>query len=149
MHAQAACVHAQWQIKRPWLRDWDWNRERGEKSLEAAKMHQGARGAGITQWLERRTRDRKVAGSNPSWSGGIIFFSRVNFLCWFISVSIPPPCYRSSTWGRRTPLVPSNNWPSHTNATGYHWCPVELLFCGFVKGSYPENSHIFCIVLLN
>ena len=38
-------------------------------------------GAGIAQWLERRTRDRKVAGSNLCWSGGIIFFSRVNFLC--------------------------------------------------------------------
>ena len=38
-------------------------------------------GAGIAQWLERRTRDRKVAGSNPCWSGGRIFFSRVNFLC--------------------------------------------------------------------
>ena len=38
-------------------------------------------GAGIAQWLERQTRDRKVEGSNPCWSGGRIFFSRVNFLC--------------------------------------------------------------------
>ena len=38
-------------------------------------------GAGIAQWLERRTRDWKVTGSNPCWSGGIIFFSRVDFLC--------------------------------------------------------------------
>ena len=38
-------------------------------------------GAVIAQWLERRTRDRKVAGSNPCRSGGKIFFSRVNFLC--------------------------------------------------------------------
>ena len=37
-------------------------------------------GAGVVQWLERRTRDRKVAGSNPCWSDGRIFFSRVNFL---------------------------------------------------------------------
>ena len=41
-------------------------------------------GAGIAQWLERRTRDWKVAGSNPCGSGGIIFFSRVNFLCWLL-----------------------------------------------------------------
>ena len=53
---------------------------------------------GIAQWLEHRTRDWKVAGSNPCWNGGRIFFSRVDFLCWlFISVSVPPPCYRSST----------------------------------------------------
>ena len=29
--------------------------------------------------FERRTRDRKVAGSNPGMSGGGIFFSRVSF----------------------------------------------------------------------
>ena len=54
-------------------------------------------GAGIAQWLERRTRGRKVAGSNPCWSSGRILFSRVNFLCWLILVSVPLPCYRSST----------------------------------------------------
>ena len=37
--------------------------------------------ADIACWLERRTRDRKVASSNPGRSGGKIFFSRVNFLC--------------------------------------------------------------------
>ena len=41
-------------------------------------------GAGIAQWLERRTRDWKVAGSNPCWSGGRIFFSSVDFLCWLL-----------------------------------------------------------------
>ena len=41
-------------------------------------------GAGIAQWLERRTRDGKVAGLNPCKSGGRIFFSRVNFLCWLL-----------------------------------------------------------------
>ena len=41
-------------------------------------------GAGIAQWLERRTRDWKVAGSNPCRSGGRIFVSRVNFLCWLL-----------------------------------------------------------------
>ena len=39
---------------------------------------------GIAQWLERRTRDWKVAGSNPCRSGGRIFFSMVNFLCWLL-----------------------------------------------------------------
>ena len=35
-------------------------------------------------WLERQTRDRKVTSSNPSRSGGRIFFSRVNFVCWLL-----------------------------------------------------------------
>ena len=30
-----------------------------------ARGVQKSRGAGIAQWLERPTRDRKVAGSNP------------------------------------------------------------------------------------
>ena len=42
------------------------------------------RGAGIAQWLEHRTHDWKVAGSNPCWNGGRIFFSRVDFLCWLL-----------------------------------------------------------------
>ena len=36
------------------------------------------------QWLERRTRDWKVVGSNPCRSGGRVFFSSVNFLCWLL-----------------------------------------------------------------
>ena len=39
-------------------------------------------GRGITQLLERRTRDWKVKGSNPCGSGWRIFFSRVDCLCW-------------------------------------------------------------------
>ena len=38
-------------------------------------------GAGIAQWLERRTRDQKVPGSSPGKSGRRSFTSRVNFLC--------------------------------------------------------------------
>ena len=41
-------------------------------------------GAGITQRLERRTRDRKFPSSSPRRSGGRIFFSMVNFLCWLL-----------------------------------------------------------------
>ena len=41
-------------------------------------------GAEIAQCLECRTRDWKVAGSNTCRSGGRIFFSRVNFLCWLL-----------------------------------------------------------------
>ena len=41
-------------------------------------------GAGIAQWLEHRIHDWKVAGSNPCWNGGRIFFSRVDFLCWLL-----------------------------------------------------------------
>ena len=41
-------------------------------------------GLGIALWLECQACDRKVAGLNPCRSGGRIFFSRVNFLCWLL-----------------------------------------------------------------
>ena len=34
--------------------------------------------------VESRTRDRKVASSNPSRSGRRNFFSRANFVCWLL-----------------------------------------------------------------
>ena len=43
------------------------------------------RGAGLACWWERRSRDRKVASSNPGRSGGRIFFPRVNFERWLLS----------------------------------------------------------------
>ena len=54
--------------------------ERMRESFSSSKFWQ----AGIAQWLERQTRDWKVTGLNPCWSGGIIFFSRVGFLCWLL-----------------------------------------------------------------
>ena len=37
--------------------------------------------------VERRTRDRKVASSNPDRSGGRMFFSKVNFVCYYSVLS--------------------------------------------------------------
>ena len=47
-------------------------------------------GAGIAQWLERRTRDRKERRENFLLQGQLSVLT-------LISVSVPPPCYRSST----------------------------------------------------
>ena len=55
-----------------------------EERIKTQSLKRSATGAGIAQWLERRTRDWKVAGSNPCWNGGRIFFSRVDFLCWLL-----------------------------------------------------------------
>ena len=40
--------------------------------------------ARIARWLERQTRDPKVSCSNPGRSGGRIFFSRINYVCWLL-----------------------------------------------------------------
>ena len=54
------------------------------QSINLQILNKECGGAGIAQWLEHRTRDWKVAGSNPCWNGGRIFFSRVDFLCWLL-----------------------------------------------------------------
>ena len=43
--------------------------------------HRNKNNTDIAQWLERLTRDEKVAGSSPGWSGGRILFSSVNSPC--------------------------------------------------------------------
>ena len=62
---------------------WGWGG--GGMFVYTEKMDSGKNteywGTGIAQWLERRTRDRKVAGSNPCRRGGIIFLSGVSVLC--------------------------------------------------------------------
>ena len=70
--------------------------------------------AGISCWLELRTRDRKVASSTSGRSGGRIFFSRVNFACSLLfgvrSTSVLPqwhvkdPGHSAKSTGRRLHL---------------------------------------------
>ena len=51
----------------------------------------------LIAWLERRTRDRKVASSKQAGAAGE-FSSPESALCAYsYSVSVPPPCYRSRT----------------------------------------------------
>ena len=54
------------------------------KEMPSAGLQWPILSSGIAQWLERRTRDWKVAGSNPCRSGGRFFFSMVDFLCWLL-----------------------------------------------------------------
>ena len=51
------------------------------------------KGAGLAQWLERRIRDRKVAGSSPSRSGERNFLLQGQLsVPTLSSVSVPSPC---------------------------------------------------------
>ena len=54
----------------PWANSW----------VRAYLPSRSQKGAGIACWLERRTRNRKVASSNPGRRGRRIFFSIVNFV---------------------------------------------------------------------
>ena len=76
--------------------------------------------AGIACCQERRTRDYKVASSNPSRSGGRIFFSKANFVCWLL-------------FGVRSTSVLSQ-W--HAKDPGHS---AKMLVTGYVR---PQSSQL-------
>ena len=102
-----------------------------------------AMGAGIACWLGCWIRDRKVAGSNLSRSGGRIFFSRVNFVCWLLfgvrSTPVLPqwhtkdPGHSAKSAGGRLHLNTHTSWPNEVgvgwlcHCPGIVWEPIRKL----------------------
>ena len=72
MHVEKPVLDTNYKTLDLWIK---WTR------INKLRRHTRAR-AGIACWLERGTRDREIASSNPGRSGWGIFFSRVNFVCW-------------------------------------------------------------------
>ena len=98
--------------------------------------------AGIAQWLERRTRDRKVSCSSPGRNGGRNFFSRVSFLCWLL--------YRCSVHPRVTLVAhiksqsfcQKNRW----QVTAKQICSLRMRLrikwrCKLVHGCMVDTEH--------
>ena len=115
-------------------------------------------GAGIAQWLERRNRDRKVPGSSPDRNGWIIFFSRVNFLCWLLfrypfhphevtaiarKRSLPGHSAKSAggklQLNTRTPYLCGFKWNDTVN-----WCMVELCTQKMRRDGSSSTWHQSC-----
>ena len=94
-------------------------------------------GAGITQWLERRTRDQTVAGSNPRRSGGRIFFSRVEFLCWLL--------FRYPFHPRATAVVRKRSrlfcQRCRWQVTAKYACTLRMWFCMKRHGAWLYGVH--------
>ena len=57
-----------------------WNKVMLTPKIHDRHSHTRRREAGVAQWLERRTWDRKVPDSSPCLSCRRIFFSKINFL---------------------------------------------------------------------
>ena len=97
--------------------------------------------------VERQIRDWMVASLNPSRSGGRIFFSRVNFVCWLLfsvhSTSVLPqwyvkdPSHSAKSAGGRLHLT------MHTPLTQQSWSGLTISPGGV--GTYLEtSSHATC-----
>ena len=80
---------------------------------------------GIAQWLERWTRDQKIVGSNPCWNGGIIFFSRINFLYWLLFRYPFHPCITAVARKRSRSFWQKHKW----QVTAKHTYTLRMWLC--------------------
>ena len=97
-------------------------------------------GAGIAQWLERRTRDWKVAGSNPCWNGGRIFFSRVDFLCWLLFRYPFHPRVTTVACKRSRSFCQKCRW----QVTAKHAYTLRMWLCMKWHGAWLYGVHRTC-----
>ena len=110
-------------------------------------------GARVACWLEHRTRDWKVASSNPSRSSKKIFFSRVNFMCWLIRSPFHPrvtvvACTRPRSFCQKC------RWqvtPKHAyTLTQQSQSGLTMLLSRHSVGTYQEmSSHVTCQGILS
>ena len=94
-------------------------------------------GAGMGQWLERRIRDWKVAGSSPCRSERRIFFSRVNFLCWLLVWYLFHPRVTAVTRNRPLSFSQKCRW----QVTAKHVCILRIWFCMKWHGAWLYGVH--------
>ena len=94
----------------------------------------------IPEWLERRTRDWKVAGSNPCWSGGRIFFSRVGFLCWLLFRYLFHPCLTTVARKRSRSFCQKCRW----QVTAKHAYTLRMWLCMKWHAAWLYGVHRTC-----
>ena len=103
----------------------------------ACQASQSVMGVGIAQWLERRTRDWKVAGSNPCRSGGRIFFSRVDYLCWLL--------FRYLFHPHVTAVAHKRSWSfCQVQVTVKHAYTLHMWLCMKWHGAWLYGVHRTC-----
>ena len=96
--------------------------------------------AGIAQWLEHQTHDRKVTGSNPCRSGRRILFSRVNFLCWLLLQYQFHPCVTTVACKRSQSFCQKCRW----QVTAKHAYILHTWLCMKWHGAWLYGVHRTC-----
>ena len=96
-------------------------------------------GAGIACWLEQRTRDRKVASSNPGRSGGKIISPESALRADSYSVSVPP---RVTAVVRKRPrsFRQKRRWQTHTPLTQRSRSGLTMPLSGHSVGTLSGNE---------
>ena len=97
-------------------------------------------GVVIAQWLERWTHDWKVAGLNPCWSGGRIFFSRVDLLCWLLFRYPFHPSVTAVARKRSRSFCQKCRW----QVTAKHAYTLRMWLCMKWHGAWLYGVHMTC-----
>ena len=82
----------------------------------------------------------KVAGSNPCWSGGRIFFSRVDFLGWLLFRYLFHPCVTSVARKRSWSFCQKCRW----QVTAKHAYTLCMWLCMKWHGAWFYGVHRTC-----
>ena len=106
----------------------------------SSTLNQHNWGVGIAQWLERRTVDQTVAGSNPCWSGRKIFFFRVNFLCWLLFRYPFHPCCTAVARKRPWSFCQKHRW----QVTAKRMYTLRMWFCMKWHCAWLYGVHRMC-----
>ena len=85
----------------------------------------------------RRTRDQKVAGSNPCRIGGIILFSWVNYLCFLLFRYPFHPRVTAVARKRPRSFCRKCRW----QVTAKHACTLRIWFCMKRHGAWLSGVH--------
>ena len=96
--------------------------------------------AGIAHWLQHQTGDWKVTGSSLFMSGGKMFFSRVNFLCWFLFGYLFHPCVTAVAHKRSRSFCQKCRW----QVTTKHACVLCMWLCMKWHGAWLYGVHRTC-----
>ena len=81
--------------------------------------------------------DQKVTGSNPYWSGGRIFFSRVSFLCWLLFWYLFHPHVTAVACKRPRSFCQKHRW----QVTAKHAYNLHMWLCMKWHGAWLYGVH--------
>ena len=108
--------------------------------LLSRELSSNSHSCALACWLERWTRDRKNARSNPSRSGRRIFFSRANFVCWLLIdvhfTPMLPQCHMKDPSHSAKNACGSLHRNMHTPLTQQSWSGLTMLLSRHSVGTY-------------
>ena len=105
--------------------------------LVECDLRMWSKDSSVVRALNLSKLDWKVAGSNSCRSGGKIFFSRVNFLCWLLFRYLCHPCVTAVAHKRPWSFCQKCRW----QVTAKYTCTLHMWLCMKWHGVWLYSVH--------